>query len=525
MPPPPRGCVVAHGARGQVGQSSIMRPSFTLVPLVALGVLACDDHAGPTEPLPPGAPAAVTVLVPVNSPGARIPADFLGLGFEMPVMADPRLRGGNPALERLLAGIGPGTLRFGGNSVERTLWAPARRPTPGFFALTPADVDAVFAFARRIGWRVTVALNLGVYDPEAAADETAYLVGAGGDALLGVEIGNEPNLYPLSGLRSDAWTVDSFTVEFDRYAAAIQARVPSALLAGPTTWCTGGGEWFAQFLDRRRTTLAFASHHFYPMGASAPAGSAEEATVANMLSPELMARTRDCVDSAAGAAASHGLALRVDETNSAFGFGQPGVSDVFASALWGVDHLFTLAELGVSAVNIQTGTDRTGGLTCEGIYLPFCGEGHRYTARPLYYAMLLFHQAGVGRTLPAQVKAAEGANVATHAVLGEDGGVRVVLINKEGGTAAEVSVTISSGSDGDSARVMRLEAPSLSARSGVTLGGSGVAEDGGWTPGPLEPVKRSGGIWRLSLPAASAALLFVWPGLPAPCCVRARSLR
>ena len=487
-----------------------------LLPLIVLAVLACEDHGGPLEPPPPGEPAAVSVLVSTESPGARIPADFLGLGFEMPVMADPRLSDDNPALARLLAGIGPGTLRFGGNSVERTVWAPTRGERPGdFFRLTPADVDAVFAFARRIGWRVTVALNLGLFDPVAAADEAAYLVPAGGDGLLGIEIGNEPNLYPLTGLRSPEWTVDSFAVEFDEYAEAIEARVPSARLAGPATWCTGGGKYFAEFLDRRRAALAFATHHFYPMGVPAPAGSAEHATIANMLSPELMVRTRACVDSAAGPAAAHGLPLRVDETNSAFGFGQPGVSDVFASALWGVDHLFTLAELGVAGVNIETGTNLNGGLTCEGVYLPICAEGSGYTARPLYYAMLLFHQAGVGRTLPAQVESSGAANVAAHAVLGDDGGVRVALINKDATTAADVSVTIPSLPGDGSAEVMRLEAASLTARSGVTLGGASVGEDGGWTSGPLEPAARSSGAWRLHLPAASAALLFIGTGATA----------
>ena len=54
-------------------------------------------------------------------------------------MADPSLRGGNPSLERLLAGIGPGTLRFGGNSAERTLWASENPGKPPPSAETPAS--------------------------------------------------------------------------------------------------------------------------------------------------------------------------------------------------------------------------------------------------------------------------------------------------------------------------------------------------------------------------------------------------
>jgi hypothetical protein len=481
--------------------------------LALAGLFACDDDRGPLEPPPPGPPAAVAIVVSTTSPGPRIPPDFLGLGFEMPVMADPRLRD-DPVLERLLANLGPGTLRFGGNSVERTIWSPVgRRRTPVFFQLTPGDVDATFDFARRLGWRVTVALNLGLYDPDMAANEAEYVVGHGGAALLGIEIGNEPNLYPTIGVRSARWNVDSFTAEFDAYAAAIEARAPGAPIVGPATWCTGGGTWFAGFLERTRTPLAFTTHHFYPMGVPAPPGSLEDATVPNMLSPALMARTRACVDSAAVPAAARGLALRVDETNSAFGFGKEGVSDVFASALWGLDHLFTLAELGVAGVNIQTGTSVSGGLTCEGVYLPICGVGTGWIARPLYYAMLLFHDAAIGRVVPAEVRAdPPEVNVAAHAVLADDGTLRVTIINKEEATPVDARIEAAPIAPGTEAGAQRLLGPSLLARSGVTLGGAPVAGEGTWIPRALEPVPGTDGSFTLSVPAASAALVVIGAG-------------
>jgi hypothetical protein len=355
---------------------------------------------------------------------------------------------------------------------------------------------------------VTVDVALPRSDPSEVVSESAYLVGAGGDRLLSIELGNEPNLYPSNGIRSANYTVDSFTTEFDAAAAAIREQVPAAPLAAPGSWCTGGGAWFADFLAGTGTPLAYATEHFYPMGVPAPAGSEEEATVANMLSPELMARSRACVDSAAGPALARGLALRVDETNSAFGFGEPGVSDVFASALWGLDHLFTLAELGVAGVNLQTGTDVNGGLTCRGIYLPVCDAGGgRWTARPLYYAMLLFHQAAVGRVVPVQVGATPEANVVAHATIADDGSVRVVVINKE--EAAPATVAIQLGSAGAPASVMRLSASSLLVRDGVTLGGTAVASDGTWSPGTLESVTGEGGQYVVTASPASALLLTV----------------
>jgi Glycosyl hydrolase family 79, N-terminal domain len=480
--------------------------------LIVSGVAACGDDHGATAPNPPPSttPSAVSVALSTDAPGPRIPADFLGLGFETTVMADPLLSSA-PGLEQLLRNLGPGTLRFGGNSVQHTVWRPTGLAKLPLFQLTPADVDATLGFARRVGWRVTVAMALSPADPSGALAEAAYLAQSGGDALLAVEIGNEPNLFPLNGIRSPGYSVDSFTTEFDASAGAIHAQLPHVPLAAPSTWCTGGGAWFAEFLDKTRTPLAFATHHFYPMGVPAPANSDERATVENMLSPELMARTRACVDSAVTAAATHGVALRVDETNSAFGFGQPGVSDVFASALWGIDHLYTLAELGVAGVNVQTGTNINGGLTCKGIYLPVCDQDGVWVARPLYYAMLLFHEAAVGRSVPVQVTAGGGSNFVAHATVSDDGIVRVALINKEASTAADVTLEVRPA-PAAAATALRLLGPSLVTSRGATLGGAAVAPNGTWAPVNMDTIAGQAGNYAVTVPAASAALLTV--GLP-----------
>jgi hypothetical protein len=226
-----------------------------------------------------------------------------------------------------------------------------------------------------------------------------------------------------------------------------------------------------------------------------------------MLSPELMARSRACVDTAVASAAQHQLALRVDETNSAYGFGKPGVSDVFASALWGVDYLFSLAELGVAGVNVEMGTDGNGGLTCAGVYLPLCAQNGKFIARPLYYGMLMFHQAAVGRMVPVQAGTPLEANVTAHAAVGDDGTVRVIIINKEASTPVDASVALDPGGTSAPAGVLRLVGNSLASQS-VSLGGSFVQDDGTWAPKSPEPV-AGGASYRVSVPPASAALLVI----------------
>ena len=471
-------------------------------------LLATCEGERPARPAFPdseaGTPGVIAITAHPEAPGARIPADFLGLGFEMPAMKDP-LFSGERSFERLLANLGPGTLRFGGNSVEQTYWSPSGtgvRPD-GALVLTAKDFERVFAFARRIGWRVIVALNLGVFDPDTAAAQAAWLFRRGGSALLAVEIGNEPNLYPLNGVRSPAWNYDSLRVEWNAYARAIRARVPDARIAGPATWCGDGPTWFPAFMRDEGAGLALATHHVYPMHALAPPNSPAHASVENMLSPAVMARTAACVDAASDAALARGVRLRINESNSAYGFGKRGASDVFASALWGIDHLFTLAEHGAAGVNLQTGTNLQGGLTCAGIYLPICGSAASYTARPLYFAMLFFRHAAQGRLVPLDVTTR--INATAHAALADDSTLRVTVINKDGTRPVEARIT--PGWRYTRAGALRLTAPALEATSGVTFAGAAVAGDGRWAPKEIEPVLRQGSTFSISLPPATAVVV------------------
>jgi hypothetical protein len=180
---------------------------------------------------------------------------------------------------------------------------------------------------------------------------------------------------------------------------------------------------------------------------------------------------------------------------------------VFASALWGVDYLFSLAELSVAGVNLQMGTDGNGGLTCAGVYLPMCAQDGTFIARPLYYAMLLFHQAAVGRMVPVQAGTPPEANVAAHAAVGDDGTVRVTIINKEAAIPVDASVALDPGGTDAPAGVLRLVGNSLTSRS-VSLGGSFVQDDGTWAPKTPEPVV-AGASYSVSVPPASAALLVI----------------
>ncbi len=462
---------------------------------------------------PSTADGLVTVTVSPDQPGTKIPADFLGFSHEAPVLAQDYFDVNNAAFVHLLTALGQGTLRFGGNSVEWTYWgavpataaATSRAGASGSATLAPrpvtllpADLDRMLAFAEKTQWRVILGVNLGYYSPKLAADEAAYAWKADKAAITAIEIGNEPDLFPVNGLRSPKWTVSDLRREFDAYVSAIHAAVPEAPIAGPVTCCQIS--WFTQFLAADSTALALATYHIYPLSATVSPDSNRYANIANMLSADTLARTSAEVVTLRQAAAAHNVPLRIAETNSTNHGNQSTVPMTFVSALWGTDYLFMLAQHGIVGANFH------GGFTCQG-YTPICqtpdGQFH---AQPLYYAMLLFHLAAAdGQLVPASVHTS--SNVTAYAVLGADKRLRVVLINKT--SDQPVMVQLNAGRGDGSASVLRLNAPSIDAQDGITLGGHAVAADGTWSPTTTEALSPSNNGYRVALPAASAVLLIL----------------
>ena len=194
------------------------------------------------------------------------------------------------------------------------------------------------------------------------------------------------------------------------------------------------------------------------------------------------------------------LPFRIAETNSIFNEGQPGVSDAFGSALWGVEFMFQVAEAGGEGVNFHAGDAKA--------YTPIgSGPDGVHAARPLYYGMLMFKEAVRGASmLPALV--APGLNMAAYATRVADDTLKVCLINKDLKKGARVA--IEAGRDFPSASLVRLTAPSAKARTDVTFGGSAVDGFGHWSPQPLKAFP-----WRshsfVDVPAASAVLVQLSP--------------
>jgi hypothetical protein len=150
------------------------------------------------------AQTAVAIVAHPESPGIAIPSGYLGLSFESGSLTSATgFPAENAVFQRMVAQLGPGLVRFGGNSVDRlTGWMRGQRTaSTSSSVITSSDADRAFAFARAVGWRVPFSLDLGKGDPATDADEAAYVYQTASDVLSGLEIGNEPDLYHSYGLR------------------------------------------------------------------------------------------------------------------------------------------------------------------------------------------------------------------------------------------------------------------------------------------------------------------------------------
>jgi len=426
----------------------------------------------------------------------------VGLAYEKESLYEPLFMGANADLIGLFGRLGTSVLRLGGDSVDQNVWTPAGKgQTAGQIA--PADVDALAAFLKATGWSCIYGINLGgsatgATTPELAAEEIAYVSKALGAALVGVEIGNECENYvdPGSYYQFD-WTVEMFEALWGQYRDAIVARTPNAPMVGPAAGSDVGG-WtipFGESVTEKRIGLV--TQHYYRGPATAATVSVEDLVSpdANLVSELKLLRE---------GAESIGVPFRMAESNSYWSGGKAGVSDAYASSLWAIDMIFQCALGGASGINFQGG-----GVGC---YTPIeDNAGAVVEARPVYYGLLMATMVGEGTLLSNELNVG-GLNVTAYAVNAADGGMSLVLVNKDATQNLDLSIALPGSMKSATLQVMTqlsegATMPSLSATSGVSIQGGSVAKDGGFAPGEVYDLTVSGEQVSCYVPALSAVLV------------------
>ncbi len=494
------------------------------------------------SPTRAASPPIATVDVQNQTLGNKIPADFVGLSIEVSAagqgLATPpaAMQMGKPSQPlaeyvyslgvpgqpnsvffKFMRNLGPGVLRLGGNSQDNTCWNPAAAPHPDWCkgAIDAGYMQLYADAAAASGWNLILGLNLKQNSPTWALDEVVNGVAKEIPAsrVLGLEIGNEHDLFARDGSRPAGYTPAEDARDFLNYVQTFQkdAAAKSYPVMGPATCCGWRNPAdLAAFLDGvGPANLKLVTVHDY----SATTCNNHIVTVEELLAPKLMAKFNDAAKALVAEAHKRNLPIALAETNSASCGGMKGVSNAFASTVWGLDWLFSSAEDGYTGVNFHI-SYRTGGsaykpVETTGWQDPSHRWHYRNTAQPLYYAMAMFAQNASGKhLLPAEIQSA--ANIKAYAVTAcADCATEVFVINKDSSASGAVRVHLAAS--GGEASLLLLRAPSLeSLAPEVRYGGVQFDENANLPAVHTAHVRRGeDGSYEFTLPNASAALLTI----------------
>lgn len=409
---------------------------------------------------------------------ATVPLDFTGLSYEAAQLYNPHyFSDTNTSLIAAFRKLSPqGALRIGGNLSDVTRWDG---PTGDFStpkqvagieygktywewkltdasvqakmdgAITPEAIQNLGRFLKATNWTLIYGLNFGCGSPERAAEEAMWVSREAGDRLLSFQVGNEVDFFggrPL--FRQKPYDFDQYIHEYQVFVDAVRAKVPQAPFSGPDTATNMG--WVDRFGQSLESAATMLTSHFYAMGpAKDPSMDAARLLSHNEKLDQQIEQVRQATKH------SKTLRFRMTEGNSCFGGGKAGVSNAFASALWGADYMLTCASAGYIGVNLHGGGD--------GLYTPIAvGEGLSTELRPLYFGMQFAEQFAGWQMQGCSLKT--DANVT--AWLAHRGSERqLALINKD---AAPLKVYLPWTSGGGRTSLsMRLSAPALDAQQEV----------------------------------------------------------
>ncbi len=448
----------------------------------------------------------IALSIPKDATGPHMPIDFAGLSYEVQQLADPSFFSAqNSGLIREFKALSStGVLRLGGNTSEFAYWKPkpdspepehpqvrevAGEPKAHYYAVTVQAVRNLAEFLQATGWTCVYGIGMGTNTPARAAEEALFVAETLGDRLQYFQIGNEADLFDRHLRDPKTWSAKTYLEEWLTLARAIAARGPTAKFGMPdvaskVSWLTEIADEWPSIQDRPQVTTL--THHYYFGG---PATN-PEVNIPNLLKPATMQKVQNTANTASAAASKMGARVRMTEGNTCYRGGKPGVSDVFAAALWSADYSLLLANNDYSGVNLHGGTGKSvansvGGslpgdalLEAKGetpeqiaahphpFYTPIGTFGSDYVLEPVAYGLKFAGSFGGGTLLKAELSAklqATGVNATAYAAKLPGGHTSVIILNKD--AAADLEVELDFGRDASGVvQTETLHAPGLDSR-------------------------------------------------------------
>jgi hypothetical protein len=481
--------------------------------------------------------AHATLSIPAQAKGPRVPTDFFGLSYEVQQLVDLSFfSGANTSLVNSFKAISPnGVLRLGGNTSEFEYWKPTPdspepghpvtrivegEPKPNYYPVTAESIRNLNAFLNASGWKCIYGVGMGTNVPERAAAEAEYVAKTLRPNLQYFQIGNEADLFSSHLRDPKTWSVKTYLDEWLAMARAVQKSVPGARFGMPDV--ASRIDWLTQIADAwpsipdKPDVITLSHHHYFGGPATNPYVS-----IPNLLAAANMARVQKTADIANAAAARMGVPVRMTEGNTCYRGGKPGVSDVFASALWSANYSLLLAANRYTGVNLHGGTykavaDGLGGslpgdgmLAAQGVsaediakhphpfYSPIAIFGSECVLEPVAYG-LIFAGSLAGATMytddlttPLQ---AAGVNAVAYAAQLADGHTSVTVLNKD--AEKDLDLTLDFGSRTGSVQTETMHAPALDSRETHIVRSATAA-------------RLRGGKHTLSVPRATATRLTI----------------
>jgi hypothetical protein len=438
----------------------------------------------------------VTVIVGstanASANGLVIPHNFVSLSVEVNGavsffgnVTNPNIAYSNlmNVLRNVSMGKGP-TIRIGGNSADQSLWwedNPHTLPPNQTYAITSVDLYSYAAALPTWNGKAVIDTNFFLGGTDAVATQRATDHAHAITTLIGwnqiesVEVGNEVECYHDNGIRPQNWSESDYEKEFIAHVTALEtAGMPRGLIQGAVFCCNNSvyNAAFSNYTNKFTNLgiLASVSYHHYAVGGC----GGKKVTLDMLLADEASVGSARFLAPFAFAAYSNKIPFHVGEGNSASCGGTNGVSNVFASALWALDALLSVAEVGVSMFNFH------GGPT-SGYYSPviFPNLPHNTIpqVRPVFYSMWAAAVATQKESEPwSSTSSSSNPMIKTHVLRDSLGIFRVVIIHKDMYTNinATVNVSPSKGFSGKHGRLLRLVSTnnnSISATSGIYFAG------------------------------------------------------
>ncbi|KAJ7064929.1 glycoside hydrolase family 79 protein [Mycena amicta] len=503
--------ITVYGETGQIPMTATTAAAATVTTAAAYNTTVLTPPAVP-DPAPSTAFTLTLQAASSSVTGLSIPIKPTFFGFSVEMSVITQLCGSlvQVPLLNLLANIqeraGAVHIRIGGNTQEYAYFVDTL-PTGHAISKEKADTNNptqtpaviytmdMFYLLSNISSLVNARWYIGMPFND-TSDFRFQIVEYGeailGDNLLGVQVGNEPDLYTAHGHRNGSYSPQNYANEFGELVNAIAANANISVrnnLIGPSvsgTW-TPEMVWNTGFIQEYNDSLGALSVEHYPTDNCFPIygiGTYHDPQVefSDFLNHTSGVALCEPYLNSTAIAQQAGKPFIMFETNSASCGGFPGISDSFGAALWALDYGLQMAFSNFSGAMLHVGGQNV-------FYNPFTApptnqsKFYEWTIGAVYYSALISSEV-FGKTNTSRIIDLLGndANIYTpqYAIYENNALARVALFNyitdSTGASDYTATLTVSGGTVPSSVQVKYFLSDSVSTKTNITWAGQTLGQ-------------------------------------------------